>query len=101
MREKFRCKPQVGYVDTVAVPTHPHQEVLGLDVLVDDILRMNVLESGNDLVCQHQYRLEREKSATVIEEIFEAGTQKLEHHDSVFTLLSIPVDLGYPLPASE
>jgi hypothetical protein len=75
--------------------------VLQADVLMDEILRMNVLEWVNDLVCQHQHPLQRKKSAAVIEEIFEAWTKELEHHYSVFAFSPKPVDLGNPSPASE
>lgn len=38
----------------------PHQEVLGFDVSVDEVLRMEILDPLEHLVTQHQGSLEGE-----------------------------------------
>ena len=39
------------------MPPNAHEEVVGLDVAVDEVLVVDELDAGNHLVGQHQHRL--------------------------------------------
>lgn len=43
----FLCQPEIDHVDLVASLADPHEEVVGLDVSVDKVARVNVLDSGD------------------------------------------------------
>ena len=39
------------------MPPNAHEEIVGLDVAVDEVLVVHELDAGNHLVGQHQHRL--------------------------------------------
>lgn len=80
------------------MPAIAHQEVLRLDVSVNDPLRVDGLKTADELVGEHQHRLERELAAAEAEEVFQAWSEKVEHHGVVVALLTEPVDLRYAGP---
>ena len=93
----------------------PHEEVVGLDVAVDEVLVVdvpeeednvnnlfggsdvdasNLLDSPNHLIGQHEDSLHGESSGAEVEEIFEAGTEEVHDEDVVVPLLAVPPDVG-------
>ena len=92
----------------------PHEEVVGLDVAVDEVLVVdvpeeednvhnlfggsdvdasNLLDSPNHLIGQHEDSLHGESSGAEVEEIFEAGTEEVHDEDVVVALLAVPPDV--------
>ena len=50
--------------------TNTHEEIVGLDVSVDEVFRMDVFDAANHLVSKHQNRLHCEASGAKIKQIF-------------------------------
>ena len=67
----FFSEPEIDDVDHMLSFPEPDQEVVRLHVAVDEALRVDVFQPRNELVRQHQHRLEVELPSTVIEQIFE------------------------------
>ena len=56
-----------------------HEEVLGLDVTVDNVLGVDVFEAGDELDGTHADCLEAEAATAHVEEVFKAGAKELQH----------------------
>jgi hypothetical protein len=51
----------------VAVTPNPHEKIIGLDISVNKIFRMNVFHSPDHLIRKHQNSLDGEPSRAKIE----------------------------------
>lgn len=85
---------EVDDIDLVASLADTHQEVVRLDVTVDERLGVDVLDTRDELVGQEENGLERELPVAEVEEVFQAGSEKIEDHGVVVTLGSKPADEG-------
>ena len=68
-----------------------HEEVVGLDVPVDEVFRVNVLYPRDQLVRKEKDGLEAEPPRAEVEEVLEAGTEELHDHDVEIALGSTPL----------
>lgn len=60
--------------------TDAHQEVVGFDVAMDEVLAVQILEATNHLVDQHQHRFESEMTrAETVDEKKSRGA-KISHY---------------------
>lgn len=64
-----RSETQIGHVDYVTTPTDTHEKVLWLDVLVKKVLRVDVFNAMDELVCEQKHSFERKFAVAIIEEI--------------------------------
>lgn len=83
---------KVNDVNLVAAFANSHQEVVGLDITMDKGLGVNVLDARNKLIGQKENSLQGELPVAEVEQIFQAGTKKVEHHGIVIALGSKPAD---------
>ena len=67
----FLGETKVNDVDLVAAFADTHQEVVGLDVTVDEVSRVNVFDTGNELIREEKYRLQAELAVAEVEQVFE------------------------------
>lgn len=67
-----------------------HKKVVRLDVSVNEIFRMNVLDTANHLVSKHQNCLHREAAGAKIKEILQRRAQQIHNQHIVVALLPIP-----------
>mmetsp|Transcript_24934 Transcript_24934/g.73988 ORF Transcript_24934/g.73988 Transcript_24934/m.73988 type:complete len:422 (-) Transcript_24934:15-1280(-) len=79
-------EPKVDAVDQVGLAAEPDQVVVGLDVAVDEGLVVNVLDPLQQLVGNHEDRLEVELPVTEVEEILQRRTEQVHHHHVVIPL---------------
>lgn len=85
---------EIDNVDLVATLANAHEEVVGLDISVNEGLGMDVLDSGDELVGKKENGLEGELSVAEVEEILQAGTEKVKNHGIIVTLGSEPANEG-------
>ena len=90
----FLGQSKVYQEQFVAVSTNPHQKVVWLDVAVDEVLVVDVLDSPDHLIRQHEHSLHGEPPGAEVEEVLEAGSEKVHDQDIVVPLLTIPPDVG-------
>jgi hypothetical protein len=83
-------QPEIDHVDLVAALSYPHKKVVGLDVAVDEGLGVDVLDSRDELIGEQQHGLEGELAVAEVEEVFEGGTEQVEHHGVVVTFCAEP-----------
>jgi hypothetical protein len=76
--------------DLVAVFSDPHQEVVWLDILMDEVLQMNVLHPIDHLLNQHEDGLQGKPTGAEVEEILQGLTQQVHHQHVVTPFLSVP-----------
>ena len=81
---------KVNNIDLVPSLANAHQEVVWLDVTVDEALRVDVLDAGNELVGEEEDGLERELAVAEVEEVFERWAEQVEHHSVVVTFRAEP-----------
>jgi hypothetical protein len=60
-------KPKVNNVKRVSLIADPYQEVVSLDIALEEILGMDVFDSGNGLVSNKEDGFDRKSSAVVFE----------------------------------
>jgi|LakMenEpi03Aug12_release.lakeMendotaPanAssembly.Ray.scaffolds.fasta_scaffold485685_1 hypothetical protein len=70
--------------------TNAHKEVIGLDIAMNEVFRVDVFDSTNHLICQHQHRFHSETARAEIEQILQRWTQKIHHQNIVISLLTVP-----------
>lgn len=85
---------KVNYVDLVTSLSDTHQEVVGLNITVDERLGVYVLDARDELVGQEEHRLQGELAVAEVEEILQAGAEKIQYHSIIVTLGSEPTDEG-------
>jgi hypothetical protein len=60
---------EINHIDLIASFPNTHEEVVWLDISVDKVSRVNVFDSGNELVGEEEDSLEGEFSVTEVEQI--------------------------------
>lgn len=60
-------QPKVNDIHLVSPLADPHQEVIWFDVAMDEGFRVDVLDSGDELIGEEQHRLQRELSVAEVE----------------------------------
>ena len=68
------CESVVDDVDVVLPLSDPNQIVVRLNVTMEETTRVDILNPLDQLVSQHEDRVQRELSMTVIEEVFKTRT---------------------------
>mmetsp|Transcript_12576 Transcript_12576/g.26627 ORF Transcript_12576/g.26627 Transcript_12576/m.26627 type:complete len:345 (+) Transcript_12576:829-1863(+) len=81
---------EIDNVDDALALAQSDQEIVRFDVSVDEGFRVDVFQPAQQLIGQHQYGLELEPPAAIIEQIFQRGTQEIQDHDVVITLDAVP-----------
>ena len=97
----FLGQSKVYQEQFVAVSTNPHQKVVWLDVAVDEVLVVDVLDSPDHLISQHEHSLHGEPPGAEVEEVLEAGSEKVHDQDIVVPLRPIPPNVGNAYPTLE
>lgn len=85
---------EVDQEELVAVTPNTHQEVVWFDVTMNEILIVDVFNSSNHLIRQHEDSLHCESSGAKVEEILETWSEEVHDEDVVVSLLAIPPDVG-------
>ncbi|KAI3487940.1 hypothetical protein L1887_48023 [Cichorium endivia] len=95
---------KVDDIDLVATLTDAHEEVVGLDVTVDEVSRVDVLDSrdlqgwrgvrGRRVRSEEKDGLEGELSVAEVEEVLEGRAEEVDDHGVVVALLAVPADEG-------
>ena len=83
---------EIDNIDLVATLADTHEEVVRLDITVDEGLGVDVLDAGDELVCQQKNGLQRELAVAEVEEILQTGSEEIENHSIVVTLGTEPAD---------
>ena len=78
----------------VGFPPEPDQEIVRLEVSMQEAPGVQELDPRQHLVDEHEHSLEGELALAVVEEVFEAGAEEVEHHGIVVAFGAVPVDLG-------
>ena len=73
------CQAEIDEEQLVAVSADTHEEVVWFDVSVDEVLVVDVLDSADHLVCQHQDCLHGEAARAKVEEVFKRRSKKVHH----------------------
>ena len=81
--------------ELVAVSPNPHQEVVGLDVPVDEVLVVDILDPPDHLVGQHEDGLHGEPPGAEVEEVLQAWPEKVHDEHIVVALLPVPAYVWY------
>jgi hypothetical protein len=83
---------EINDIDLVTTLTNAHQEIVWLDVTVDEGFGVDVLDTGNELICEEQDGLQGELAVAEVEKILQTGTKKIKDHCIVVTLGPEPAD---------
>ena len=78
----FLGETKIHHIDLVATFADAQQEVVGLDITVNNLLRVDVLNAGDELIGKEQDSLEREPATAKDEHVLQTGTQEVDHHYS-------------------
>ena len=104
----------------VAMSADAHEKVVRLDIAMYKVLHVNVLDSANHLIGQHQYCLQREPvearymipkagrkehqhapSRAEIEEILQRRTEQVHNEDIVLAFRTVPSAQQSLMPMEE
>jgi hypothetical protein len=85
---------EINNIDLVAALADTHEEVVRLDITVDERLGVNVLDARDELISEEKDGLQGEFSVAEVEEVLQAGSEKIEDHGIVVTLGTEPADKG-------
>lgn len=70
------------------------EEIIRFDVAMNEGLGVHVFEATDQLIREHQYRLELKSASAVIKQIFEGGSEQIQHHDIIVPFDTVPTDIG-------
>lgn len=87
------AEAEVDHIQDTLLAFHPHQEVVGFDVAVDDILLVDTLDAVYHLVRQHHHRLQGKTLVNLLQ-VRQRLPEQLHHQDVLVSLGSVPVYLG-------
>lgn len=87
-------QPEVNDKDRVTFLVLPNQEVVGLNVPVDEALRVNKLYPFEDLQPDHDDGLEGKTLAVLFEQRLKGTPQDFHDHDAFFSFSKVLVNLG-------
>ena len=68
---------------------------------MDEGFGMNVLDSGDKLVCKEKDGLQRELSVAEVEQVLQTGSKKVQNHGIVITFCAKPANEGDSDTTSE
>ena len=83
-RTALRGKAKIRHINNIPLLPGTHQKVLRFDISMDDVLGMDVFETTNELVGQHQNRLKGELAAAKVEKVLQTWPQEVKNHTIVF-----------------
>jgi hypothetical protein len=63
-------KTEINHIDLVSTPADSHEEIVGLDISVNKVSRVDVFDSGDELVGEEKDSFESEFSVTEVEQVF-------------------------------
>lgn len=86
---EFLGQTEIDEEQFVAVPADTHQEVIRLNISVDERLAVDVFDSADHLIGQHENGFDGEASRAEIEEVLERGTQQVHDENVMFLFLAI------------
>jgi len=66
-----------------------HAEIIRFDVSVDEVPVMNVLNSGDHLIHQHEDSLQGKLSESIFEKWLKGGAHQIHHQDVVVSWISL------------
>jgi hypothetical protein len=92
---------EINNVDLVATLSNAHEEVIRLDITVDEGLGVNVLDAGDELICEEEDSLQGEFAVAEVEEILQTGAEEIENHGIVIALGTEPANEGDTDTTSE
>jgi hypothetical protein len=67
----FLGETKVDDIHLVAPFADAHEEVVGLNVAVDEVARVNILDTGDELVAEKKHGLQTELPVAEVEEVLE------------------------------
>lgn len=59
---------------------------------MDEGLGVDIFDTGDELICQEKHSLQGEFAVAEVEEVLQAGTQKVDDHSVVVTFGTEPAD---------
>jgi hypothetical protein len=62
---------------------------------MNHIFRIDVLQSADQLIRNHQHRFKREMTAAIIKKVFQTGFEKFKYHDTILELVTNPKGENY------
>jgi len=86
------CKPEIDHVYYILFFAMTNKEVIWLHISVNEMIVMEEFEALYHLISQHHSSFNGEFSFAVVEEIFQARTQKIHNHCIVISFNAKPMD---------
>lgn len=90
--ESVLGQAKINDVDDVALGTGSHEEILGLDIAMEQVLGVDVLESTKELVGDEEDSLERKGPVAVVEQVLKGGAEEVHDEDVEVILIAEPPD---------
>lgn len=87
------CQAEVDEKHFVAVAANAHQEVVGLDVTMNEVLVVHELNATDHLIGEHENRLHGEATRAEVEQVLQTGAEQIHHQNVVVLLLAVPADV--------
>lgn len=78
-----------------------NDKIVGLDISVNKVTVVNEFQARYQLDSQHHGRLQGKPPPTIIEQILQARTQEIHHHNVVVAHTPLHVHAGYSHPPFE
>ena len=72
----------------------PNEEIVRFDISMDEGFGVDVFETAEELISEHEDCFELEAAAAVVEEVFEGWTEEVEDHYVVVAFDAVPADIG-------
>ena len=92
---------EVNQVNPIATPSEAHQEVVWFDISMNNVLAMDMLETTDELIGNHQYGFQRERAAAETQKIGQTWPKQFRHHVMIFLIFTVRIDTRNAYTAGE
>lgn len=91
--QRRSLKKRESHLETSQGTGENENALVWLDVTMYEATRMNILDSLNHLICEHQHGLEAELAMAKVEQVFQTRAEQINCHNIILPLRSKPADL--------
>ena len=85
------CQTEINNVYVVLLLADADEEVVRLDITMEEVPRMDKLDSLEHLIGQHKHCFKGEFAFAVVEKVLKTWSEQVDDHDIVVALNTEPV----------
>ena len=83
---------EVNQINPIITFFEAHQEIVWFDISMNNVLAMNMLETTDELIDNHQHGFQRERAAAETQKIGQTWPKQFRHHVIIFPIFTVRIN---------